>query len=74
MPREQVEVLRCDRCSNSGTVYVVSFDAQGSKEFVLCDKHNGPLERLKGVDYGTWKDAPKKRKRGITKVKLEDIT
>ena len=52
----------------------MSFDAQGSKEFVLCDKHNGPLERLKGVDYGTWKDAPKKRKRGITKVKLEDIT
>lgn len=55
-------------------MYVVTFDAEGAREFVLCDKHNGPLERLKAVEYGVWKDAPKKRKRGITKVKLEDIT
>lgn len=68
-----MEELRCDRCSSSGTVYVVTFDQEGAREFVLCDKHNGPLERLKTVEYGTWKDAPKKRKRGIQKVKLEDI-
>lgn len=73
MPRKQIEVLQCDRCSNSGKAYTVVFDGEGSKEFILCEKHNGPLEKLREVPYGVWKNPRKPRKRGIQKVKLEEI-
>ena len=73
MPRETRVVLRCDRCTAEGTPYVVTFDGDGAREFILCEKHNGPLEKLRALQYGTWKEPAKPRKRGITKVKLEDI-
>lgn len=73
MPRETVERLVCDRCGNEGTVYTVTFDDEGVKEFVLCEKHNGRLEQLRGLSYGTWHDKKPKRKRGIHKVKPEEI-
>lgn len=73
MPRETIQVLRCDRCSHEGTAYKVTFDDEGAMEFILCEKHNGPLEKLRGLAYGTWIDQKPKRKRGIQKVRLEDI-
>lgn len=66
-------MLRCDRCSNEGTVYTVTFDDEGSREFVLCERHNGPLEKLRGLSYGTWHEKKPKRKRGIHKVDPKDI-
>lgn len=74
MPRRQVEVLECDRCGNPGKPYMVQYDHEGTMEFILCEKHNGPLEKLKGLSYGTWKDPKPKRKRGIQKVDLSEIT
>ena len=46
---------------------------EGSKEFILCEKHNAPLEKLREVGYGTWRKKPGPRKRGITKVSLDEI-
>ena len=73
MPRETKIVLRCDRCNNEGAVYTVTFEDDGVKEFVLCERHNGRLEQLRGLSYGTWHDKKPKRKRGIHKVKPEEI-
>ena len=72
MPREQIEVLRCDRCTHEGLAYNVSFGDDGQREFVLCDKHNGPLEKLREVEYGTWVDQPTARKR-FKKTPLDEI-
>jgi hypothetical protein len=74
VPREQVEVLKCDRCGAAAKAYCVHFDEDDKmREFILCDKHNGFLEKLRGLDYGTWIEPKKPRKRGIQKVNLADV-
>ena len=67
-------MLECDRCGNEGTAYTVTYDGYGVKEFILCEKHSGPLERLKDLSYGTWRDPKPTRKRGIQKVDLSEVT
>lgn len=67
-------VLQCDKCTQPGIPYSVTFDGDGAMEFILCEKHNGPLEKLRGLDYGTWIPPKPTRKRGIHKVDLKDIT
>ena len=66
-------MLECDRCSQPGVEYRVMFDEEGFMEFILCEKHNGPLEKLRNLSYGTWREKKPQRKRGIKKVDLADI-
>lgn len=73
MPKETMIVLRCDRCSNEGHCYTVDFGDEQVKEFILCDKHSGPLEKLRGLDYGEWRKPRLRRRRGIQKINPEDI-
>lgn len=66
-------MLRCDRCSQEGHCYVVDFGDEQVREFILCDKHSGPLEKLRLVEYGEWKTPKRPRKRGIQKIDPKDI-
>lgn len=77
MARRSVVVLECDKCGaeiSPDNVYPVTFP-EGVKEFMLCDKHNTQILRLRDADYGTWKKAPARRgrKRGINKVDLAEV-
>lgn len=67
-------MLECDRCGNEGTAYTVTYDGNGVKEFILCERHNGPLEKLRDLSYGTWREPKATRKRGIQKVDLNEVT
>jgi hypothetical protein len=60
--------LECDRCGSSGALYTIAYGEEGTLEFVLCDRHNSPLEKMKTLSYGTWHEPKKPRKRGIHKV------
>lgn len=70
MPRKTIEVLQCDRCKADGTPYQVTYE-DGTKEFILCSRHNTQLEKLREADYGTWRR--KGRRSTFKKVNLEDI-
>lgn len=41
------------------------------KEFILCERHSGPLVKLKDADYGTWKK--RGRRPGFKKVDIADL-
>lgn len=60
MPRKRIEVLVCDRCEQPGAVFTVAYE-DGVMEFVLCEKHEGPLRKLRDLKYGTWKPVVRRR-------------
>lgn len=62
-------VLECDRCTAEGEPYEVKFP-DGTKEFILCERHAGPFQKLKEAEYGTWR----RKGRKFTKVNVEDLT
>jgi hypothetical protein len=62
-------VLECDRCKNEGEQYELVFPDGQTKEFILCERHSGPLRKLREVDYGTWK----RKGRGFKKTPIEDL-
>lgn len=68
MARKTVEVLECDRCGNEGESYKVQFPDGETREFILCDKHNAQLVKLRELPYGTWVSA--KKRRAFKKVDL----
>lgn len=69
MPKKTVVIMQCDRCKDEGEQYEVKFPDGQVKEFILCGRHSGPLQKLKEADYGTWR----RRGRGFKKVNVEDL-
>lgn len=70
MPRKTLVVMECDRCKNEGDLFEVKYP-EGVKEFILCERHSGPLVKLKDADYGTWKK--RGRRPGFKKVDIADL-
>lgn len=74
MARRTVEVLECDRCgAANSTAYTMVFP-EGTKEFVLCEKHDTPLRRLRDATYGEWKTKEGPKRRTFKKTSLEALT